>query len=65
MKRDALPEPQTGIDEVAHFRREGYVMIPGVLAPAHVEACKTALSDLMQGVPGDSAYARLATAVGP
>ena len=48
MKRDALPEPQTGIDEVAHFRREGYVMIPGVLAPAHVEACKTALSDLMQ-----------------
>lgn len=48
MKRDALPEPQAGIDDIAHFRREGYVVIPAVLAPAHVEACKTALSDLMQ-----------------
>ena len=34
--------------DVAHFRREGYLVIPGVLPPAHVEACKTALSDLMQ-----------------
>ena len=48
MKRDVMPDLQVGLDEVSHYRREGYVVIPGVLTPAHVEACKEALSDLMQ-----------------
>ena len=48
MKRDAMPMPELGDDEAAHYRREGYLVIPGVLPTAHVEACKAALSDLMQ-----------------
>ena len=40
--------PQLSSADVAHYRRDGYLVIPGVLSPAHVEACKTALSDLMQ-----------------
>ena len=30
------------------LRRDGYVVVPGVLTAAHVNACKEALSDLMQ-----------------
>lgn len=48
MKRDAMPMPELGDDEAVHYRREGYLVIPGVLPAAHVEACKAALSDLMQ-----------------
>ena len=48
MNIDALPTPQVGVDEVTQFRREGYVVIPGVLPAVQVEACKVALSDLMQ-----------------
>ena len=48
MKRDAMPEPLVDLDAATRLRREGYVVVPGVLTPAHVEACKEALSDLMQ-----------------
>ncbi len=39
---------QLSAEQVAHYRREGYLVIPEVLGAGHVEACKTALSDLMQ-----------------
>ena len=48
MKRDAMPMLELSDDQAAHYRREGYLVIPAVLPPAHVEACKVALSDLMQ-----------------
>ncbi len=48
MRRDLPPKAQVGSEEVAHYRREGYLVAPGVVTPAHVEACKEALSDLMQ-----------------
>ena len=48
MKRDAMPMPEISDDQAAHYRREGYLVIPSVLPPPHVEACKAALSDLMQ-----------------
>ena len=35
-------------EQAAHYRREGYLVFPGVLPPDHDEACKSALSDLMQ-----------------
>ena len=48
MKRDAMSMPEISDEQAAHYRREGYLVIPGVLPAAHVEACKAALSDLMQ-----------------
>ena len=48
MKREAMPIPELGYDQAALDRRAGYLVIPGVLPAAHVEACKAALSALMQ-----------------
>ncbi len=48
MTSEIMPVPELDDDQAAHYRREGYLVIQGVLPPAHVEACKTALSDLMQ-----------------
>ena len=48
MKSDAMPMPELSYDQAAHYRREGYLALPGVLPAAHVEACKAALSDLIQ-----------------
>ena len=48
MKRDAVPEPLVDLDAATRLRRAGYVVVPGVLTAAHVNACKEALSDLMQ-----------------
>lgn len=48
MTSEIMPVPELDDDQAAHYRREGFLVIPGVLPPAHVEACKTALSDLMQ-----------------
>ncbi len=31
---------------IAHYRREGYLVVPGVLDPGHVEECLAALTDL-------------------
>ncbi len=36
--------------EIAQYRRDGYVVVRGVLGPAHVDACKQALTDLALGV---------------
>ncbi len=43
-----MPERSVDLEAATQLRRDGYVVIPGVLTPAHVEACKQALSDLMQ-----------------
>ena len=48
MNRDAMPAPMVDLDAVTRLRRDGYVVISGVLTRAHVDACKEALSDLMQ-----------------
>ena len=48
MNRDAMLAPMVDLDAATRLRRDGYVVIPGVLTPAHVDACKEALSDLMQ-----------------
>jgi phytanoyl-CoA hydroxylase len=39
------PLPLDPID-IAQYRRDGYVVVRGLLGPAHVAACKQALSDL-------------------
>lgn len=36
-------------DELAQYRREGWVLARGILGPRSVEACKQALSDLATG----------------
>ncbi len=35
--------------EIAQYRRDGYVVVRGLLGPDHVEACKQALTDLAVG----------------
>ena len=35
--------------EIAQYRRDGYVVARGLLGPAHVAACKQALTDLASG----------------
>jgi phytanoyl-CoA hydroxylase len=35
--------------EIAQYRRDGYVVVRGLLGPVHVEACKQALADLAVG----------------
>jgi phytanoyl-CoA hydroxylase len=34
------------LDAIAHYRREGYLVLPGVLDPGHVEECLAALTQL-------------------
>ena len=55
MKSDAMPMPmpELSYEQAAHYRREGYLVLPGVLLAAHVEACKAALSDLIQHFTDD------------
>ena len=33
-------------DAIAHYRWEGYLVVPGMLDRSHVEACLAALTDL-------------------
>lgn len=43
-------ETQLGDAELIRYRRDGYIVIPGLLGPANVAACKQALTDLATGV---------------
>jgi phytanoyl-CoA hydroxylase len=40
------PAPTLDLDAIGRYRRDGYVVVPGVLDPDHVEACLTALTAL-------------------
>jgi phytanoyl-CoA hydroxylase len=49
---DVAPElsaPLLSGSEIAQYRRDGYVVVRGLLGPDHVEACKTALTGLAVG----------------
>lgn len=35
-----------GLDQVAQYRRQGFLVLPGALGPAHVQACRQALVGL-------------------
>lgn len=49
---DVAPAVDTALlreDEIVQYRREGYVVVRGLLGPQNVAACKQALSDLATG----------------
>ena len=45
----SLPSDGFTDDELAQYRREGWVLACGILGPQSIEACKQALSDLATG----------------
>lgn len=48
MQIAAEPAPLSAAD-IARFRRDGFVVLPAVLGPRHVDACIQALTDLATG----------------
>ena len=49
---DVVSKAQSGLlsgDEIAQYRRDGYVVARGLLGPRMIEACRKALSDLAAG----------------
>jgi phytanoyl-CoA hydroxylase len=43
---DQLPPPALDLDAIGRYRRDGYLVVPGVLAPDHIEQCLAALAAL-------------------
>jgi hypothetical protein len=41
-----IPAPGHDLDAIGRYRRDGYLMVPGVLDPRHVEQCLAALGAL-------------------
>jgi hypothetical protein len=44
-----VPDDGFTTDEIAHYRRDGWVLVRGLLGSRSVAACKHALSDLATG----------------
>ncbi|MCW3475600.1 phytanoyl-CoA dioxygenase family protein [Limobrevibacterium gyesilva] len=55
-----------GVDEIAQYRRDGYVVIRNLLGPRTIAACVQALSDLATGrLPARETQLMFETGVGP